>query len=369
MKGVPFDAVPKKEHSPSTPDLPVLPPCPRKGSSRKYDDWYTIQGCDTFNACPSCVEEIVLPSPFRAHFKRAPARPPTARTTCDFSSPWTRLAWLLTLKEQHSDLSLLKSLSLAAATEPECPGAAESAGVMYGIALESGAFLPSFALCPADRRNAETLFPALAGAFARVPAAVKIERVCALRAASKRLPRYLDALVAAAAASAAAGRADLAPLADVARALAYTQECGRDRMVADGAWHFPAALPELTVCEECFDEVVRPRLRRGPSLADRFCASLQPLPPPGARRASCQLYSGRMRRVWERAADKADWEYLKRKVRERRKVEDELREQQQAIMVMLTTKGGGLYAGGGGVDKERLKKELDRIELEWADWE
>ena len=310
----------------------------------------------------------MLPSPFRAHFKRAPARPSTARTTCSFSSPWTRLAWLLTLKQQRADLGLLRSLSAAAAAESECPGAAESAGVMYGIALDTGAFVPSFALCPADRRIAETLFPALAGAFVRVPAAVKIERVCALRAASKRLPQYLDALVEAAESSAAGGRADLAPLATVARALAYKQECGRDRMVADGAWHFPAGLPELTVCEECFDEVVRPRLRRGPSLADRFSLSLQPLPPP-ARRASCQLYSPRMRRVWERSADKGDWEYLKRKVRERRKVEDELREQQQAIMMMLTTKGGGLYAGGGGVDKERLKKELDRIELEWADWE
>ena len=278
-----------------------------------------------------------------------------------------RLAWLITIKEQRDSLNLLKELKSVAEKEPECPGASEAVSIMYGIALENGAFLPSFALCPADRRNVEALFPALAGCFTRLPSAVKIDKVCALRTSSKRFARYLDALVAINdKATASSQKADLAPLIELANSFAYKHECQRDRILVDAAWHFPASLPELTVCEECYDELLRPRIKKGPSIADRFAHSLQPLPSGTSGRASCQLYSARMRRVWERSADKGDWDYLKRKVIKRRNVESELREQQQAIMMMLT-KGGGSYAGG--VDKERLKRELDRIEQEWAWWE
>ena len=73
-------------------------------------------------------------------------------------------------------------------------------------------------------------------------------------------------------------------------------------------------------------------------------------------KSTCQLYSPRMRGVWERSVKNEDWEYLKRKVRERREVEDDLRSQQKDILRMLQ-RGG---------DRERLKKKLDRIALEWA---
>lgn len=369
-KGVAFDPTPKKESSSSDLPLPVLPPCPRQDYSRKYDDWYTIQGFEAFDVCPSCLDDIVLPTPFRKLFKRTPSRPSATKTKCDFGSPWIRLAWLLTIKRGRQDLEMLYGISTVAATEAPCPGAAESVGPMYGIPLENGAFLPSFALCPADKKNLETLFPSLTGAFTRFPSSIKIDKVCALRSGSKRFPKYLDVLVDIDEKAAITGKpkADLTPLIDLAKSYAYKQECQRDRILVDQTWHFPPSLPELTVCEECFDDLIYPHMKKGPSIADKFNRTLQPLAPGLSDKSTCQLYSLRMRRVWERSVEKGDWEYLKRKVRERREVEAELRAQQQEIMKMLN-RGGGVYAGVGGVDRERLKRELDRIEMEWGEWE
>lgn len=372
VKGMSFETAPKKEpsSSSSSPPLPVLPPCPRKDYSRRYDDWFTIQGFEAFDVCPSCLEDIVLPTSFHKHFKRTPSRSSSVRTKCDFSSPWIRLAWLLTIKRRRQDLDLLYGISKAAATEPECPGNTEAVGIMYGIPLENGAFLPSFALCPADRKNLETLFPSLVGCFTRFPSSIKIDKICALHSNSKRFPTYLDVLVDIDEKAHSTGKtkADVTPLIELAKSFAYKQECQRDKILTDQTWHFPPSLPELTVCEECFDELIYPHTKKGPSIADKFNRTLQPLHPSLSDKSTCQLYSARMRRVWERSVEKGDWEYLKRKGRERRQVESELRAQQVEIMKMLN-RGGGVYAGAGGVDRERLKKELDRIELEWSEWE
>jgi hypothetical protein len=78
-----------------------------------------------------------------------------------------------------------------------------------------------------------------------------------------------------------------------------------------------------------------------------------------------------MRRVWERAVKYGEKEgmiYLARKARERREVEDDLRLQQKEIGRLLD-RNKKLGGSTTTADKERLKRELDKIELEWADWE
>jgi len=342
--------------------------------SRKHDDWYTIHGFESFNICPSCLEKIVLHTHLGKFFKRSPPRQSSVRTRCDFGSPWVRLAWLLTLKHKRQDLDLVQGLTEIATSEPVCPGASEAVGIMYGIQNDQGAFIPSFAICPLDKRNLETLFPSLIGAFTRFPSSVKVDRICTLRMNSKRFPKYLDVLVdiddkARSNASHGGKRTpDLKPLIDLASSFAYKQECQRDHILLDQTWYFPPAMPEMTVCEECFDEMIYPAIKRGSPVADHFNKVLQPLVPAMAGKSSCQLYSPRMKRVWERSIKNEDWEYLKRKVKERKEVEDDLRAQQKEIQKMLQ-RGGGIYAGAGGVDRERLKRELDRIELEWTEWE
>ena len=343
--------------------------------SRKHDDWYTIHGLESINICPSCLEKIVLPTHLGKFFKRSPPRQSSVSARCEFGSPWVRLAWLLTRKHKRQDLGLIQGLAEIAANEPDCPGASEAVGIMYGIQNDQGAFIPSFAVCPLDKRNLETLFPSLIGAFTRFPASVKVDRICTLRMNSKRFPKYLDVIVdiddkarSGASRGGATRKPDLQPLIDLTGSFAYKQECQRDHILLDQTWHFPPSMPELTVCEECFDEIIYPAVKRGSPVAERFNMSLQPLPSAMGGKSTCQLYSPRMRRVWERSVKNEDWEYLKRKVRERREVEDDLRSQQKDIQKMLQ-RGGGIYAAPGGVDRERLKKKLDSIALVWADWE
>jgi len=316
----------------------------------------------------------VLPTHLGKFFKRSAPRQSSVRTRCDFGSPWVRLAWLLTLKHNRQDLDLIYDLTEIAASEPDCPGATEAVGIMYGIQNDQGAFIPSLAFCPLDKKNVETLFPSFIGAFTRFPSSVKVDRICTLRMNSKRFPKYLDILVniddkaRSSGSRGATRKPDLQPLIDLADRFAYKQECQRDRILLDQTWYFPPSLPELIVCEECFDEVIYPAIKRGSPVAERFNKTLQPPVPAMADKSSCQLYSPRMRRVWEKSVKNEDWEYLKRRVRERREVESDLRARQKEIQRMLQ-KGGGIYAGAGRVDRERLKKELDSIESEWAEWE
>lgn len=351
----------------------TLSPCPRKEYSSKYDDWYTLDGVPSFDVCPHCIDEIVRPTAFRSYFKRAMSRPANIRTRCDFGSPWIRLAWLLTLKRQRKDLDLVYALAVISDKEPECPGTRECHGKWYGLRGEGRTFRPNFALCSADIQSLEALFPSLLGTFVRLPDSESrpILRTCSLRIESQRWNQYLD-LIVAIDEKARAGRVMippiLTPLENLLDTHAYKMECQRDRIILDQAWHFIPTLPDFTVCEECFDSIVLPAVDSGDSaLANRFHKVLMPLPPSATRGfeggASCQLYSPRMRRVWDRAVRYGSDEghrYLARKIRERKDVHQELLMRQVDIHKRL---------GERGVDKDRLRRELERIEREWREWE
>ncbi|QDS73975.1 hypothetical protein FKW77_008406 [Venturia effusa] len=351
----------------------ALSPCPRKDYSSKYDDWYTLEGASIFDVCPHCIDEIVRPSAFRGYFKRAMSRPANVRTRCDFGSPWTRLAWLLTLKRQRKDLDLIYALAAISNIEPRCPGTRECPGIWYGLRGEGRSFKPNFAVCSSDTKYLEALFPSLLGTFVRLPdsGSRSNRRICTLRVESQRWNQYLDVIVAIDE-KARAGRVmvppNLEPLDKLLNTYAYKPECQRDRVLLDQTWHFMPTLADFTVCEECFESVISPLIESGESsLAIRFHKVLMPLPPSATRQfeggASCQLYSPRMRRVWERAVRYGSDEgqrYLARKVKERKDVHQELLLRQVDIHKRLSDRG---------VDKERLRRELERIEREWAEWE
>ena len=356
-------------------DVPTtLPPCPRSKWSTKYDDWYTLKGDPSFDICPNCLDQIVWPTAFRDHFTRAPAQPSSVRTRCDFASPWTRLAWLLTLKRRRPDLDLIYALSAINLGQSECADMAGSTGPWYGLLDPSGHFIPNFAICPCDVKYVVALFPSFDGSFTLLPpvsgGGSRQARQCSLRISSRRYPTYLDLLVAIddeARRSPNPAPPNLKTLIDVLRVHAYKPECPRDHLTVDTPWHYIPTFPDTTVCEECYDELVWPSIKAGSSVAERFSRVLMPLPPSNDKKgATCQLYSPRMRRVWERAVKYGDEEglkYLTRKVKERKDVEEDVRKQQVEISNMLDR------TKGSSVDRDRLRRELKRLEMEWEDWE
>jgi hypothetical protein len=95
-------------------------------------------------------------------------------------------------------------------------------------------------------------------------------------------------------------------------------DCARDEPVRKQEWHVMEAIPEFTVCKECFEEVVRPILEgdRPSRVARNFYRKPQPRP-----EAACQLYSDRMRDIFRRACQRDDVHLLEDMVRERLDIE------------------------------------------------
>lgn len=105
------------------------------------------------------------------------------------------------------------------------------------------------------------------------------------------------------------------------------------------------------MCAECYDEVVVPELVAGKAIPAMFNKDTKRIP-----KASCQLYSPRMRGIFRTAVDAGDYKLLAGKARERRTVEGawrvnvgELRHREKA---------------GGEVGRE-----IRRCEEEWRRWE
>ncbi|KAK5656309.1 hypothetical protein OQA88_4689 [Cercophora sp. LCS_1] len=101
-----------------------------------------------------------------------------------------------------------------------------------------------------------------------------------------------------------------------------------DLRLLENVAHIMSNLPELTVCDECYDDVVWPLVENSRSeVPGHFIRGKQTL-----AAASCQLYSTRMRDVFQLACRDDDMGYLERKVREKLASEADLREKKTALL-------------------------------------
>ncbi|KAF1989054.1 hypothetical protein K402DRAFT_372564 [Aulographum hederae CBS 113979] len=355
----------------------TLPPCSRTELSSKYDDWYIMEDLSTFTVCPDCLDEIVYPSKFRKSFKRARRQRSGEQTKCSFSSPWIRLAWLLTFEQKRSDIDLVYAMGMIDASGKVCPGKDQISGSCYGLLDKSGNSLTDFTLCACDRMRIEALLPSLEGVFSRMLSSEsKQSRYCSLRIENEKFPILVDALIAIdAEAQRKQRKPEMRSFVDLTGGGNSTckkeppkeqlPECTKDTLFLDKKWHYMSTLPELTICTSCYDGIIRPTLKSGSDLADMFMRT--PKLVPGAQNSqygeSCQIYSPRMRRVWAMAAKDDDLKYLKRKVRERRDAEVKIAEARELVLWRLK----GLRNGSG--EKERLEWELEKLEREWREWE
>jgi len=136
-------------------------------------------------------------------------------------------------------------------------------------------------------------------------------------------------------------------------------------MLLSGLWHFNPSIPEFTCCEDCFETLIYPEIQKRHPLALKFNQTLQPHYGETVG-SSCQLYSLRMRRVWERALKGNDMVYLARKARERREAELRL----QRSFAVLRAKGKRLSWVSASEEAERVDWEIYRVKMEWTEnWE
>ncbi|OGE58474.1 hypothetical protein PENARI_c001G07330 [Penicillium arizonense] len=343
----------------SNPNGLCITSCPRSVPATGHEDWYTLKGLDHLDICPSCMSQIAH-SRYSNFFIPSQAKTPSRPTRCSFSSPWIRLAWHQMIKRGHDSLELLYQMTRPPPGTRPCPGRTATEQHwhrIYDPRIKD--YLPGFHVCTSCARNIRILMPAHRETLE--PDTDVRERICDFQTTSPRFMKFIDLLddaVERAEANPSRPRPDLHEFLSYARRKTALRDCRLDRQIVT-KWHYLPALPELCICEDCFDEVVWPFARHQRPIARSIPPTRRALPGDGTgvkQEASCQLYSMRMRAKFREAVATNDFEMLKSAVLRRVEAERRFRDRREEL----------LKAQSKGYDCEiELRKAVD----EWKRWE
>ncbi|KGO35933.1 hypothetical protein PEX1_062860 [Penicillium expansum] len=337
-----------------------LSPCPRTIAVAGFQDWYTLKGLTHLDICPSCMSQIAH-SRYRDYFIPSLSKPAGQKTRCAFANAWTRLAWAQMIKKQHDSLELLYQMTRPPPGTRACPGRIVADQSWYRIYdPETGSDLPGFHVCSSCARNIRILMPSHRETFQLNPDPT--ERVCDFVTSSPRFVKFIDLLDASASRaesdSSRTRRPDTREFLSYARRKVVLRDCRRDRP-ALSTWHFIPSLPEMCVCEDCYDEVVWPLARSNHPIACMITMKMRILPGDGpgrTREASCQLYSPRMRAKFREAVVRDDFGLLRSVAQRRVEAERRFLDRREELLV----------AQSKGYDcDEEMRKAVD----EWRRWE
>ncbi|KAJ1329049.1 hypothetical protein MN608_05780 [Microdochium nivale] len=338
-------------------ELPDIADCPRTIETAGHMDWLTLPRCDNFNICPTCFQNVFADTDFATSFTLAPFRPADRPIKCDFgTSQWFHIAWLLILKYRHADMTLMHNIATVGAKTQACSGFRETYRRWYSIKEPgSSRTISSFRICSHCAKTTEVLLPNLTGVFVEASAEPSTG-VCLMHPSPerRRFLLYFDIMETASDRALATKSApDIRRLAAKIRELSRLPECRGHTLVQDNRWHIMKKLPNFTVCEECFEDVIQPLLDRGQALS--FVGNFHSNPVQ-LQLGACQLYSDRMREIFGKAMRRKDFDYLEEKLEERK---DKEREMHRRL---------------AGLDREALgaeftEQEITRIMEEWKGWE
>lgn len=345
-------------HAVSVGAIPMaLPFCPRPTPVKGYHDWYTLAGGPhAFSVCPTC-RDAVFNAGFERHFElKSRTTADYDKIRCDFSIPWVRMAWMSIINKRRDDVELLYAMADIVVHERPCPGKVGETRDWYRLTdPETGKSVHDFQICPQCVRSLETLQPTLRSVFHKSHGHHhRQERACSMRTNSKRFATYLNLL------------SDIAKNAEdyrcppkmfrfisLAHRIAGVPDCSRDDMLLDQEWYIIPGLPELTVCEDCYDEAVWPAIKCDLPVATDFKRHPKSVAPPHVG-ISCQLYSPRMRSIFQEACQKDDMQLLRNATIGRYRVEKDLQARNLEVQKW---------------PKEERMREIARLGEEWKRWE
>lgn len=328
------DGSPSSSRSSSPNTGLTLAPCPRSIPVAGYQDWHTIEGLDHLDICPSCVKQM-RKSKFRDRLiLSAVNKSRTEPVRCAMSEPWTRLAWMQTLKKKLERLDLLSEVTRPSLGTKSCTGRIISDQTWYRIVdPNTGSYLPQFNVCSSCIRNIRLLWPEHRETFER--SSMPQERVCDFVSDSPRFIRYIDALdLSANRAEKEDSKPDLKEFLAYARRKVVLRDCRRSRLIFN-TWHYMPQLPEFTVCEDCYDDIVWPLAKARHPIARDFSSVMRLLPGDtgtGTREASCQLYSPRIRAKFNDAVRRDDLPFIKWMAMTRYEAEKRFRDRQDELL-------------------------------------
>ncbi|EEH49442.2 uncharacterized protein PADG_05521 [Paracoccidioides brasiliensis Pb18] len=327
---IPSQVVVRRQQPVTTPPPSIsLAPCPRSIPMAGHLDWYTIKGLTHLDICPSCMNQIGN-SRFRDLFIPSLPKSRDANVRCSFSQPWARLAWVQTMKLKLNHLELLYHITRPHPGSRPCTGRLPSVQPWYRLSdPETGRAVSDFNACSACFRNLQILMPSLRDAFRSGP--LVQERICDLRVDSSRFVRYLDLLDDAASRcqTTSRGQLDMREFVRYARRKSIIRNCQRDHF-AEGPWHYIPELPELTICEDCYDDVVHDLSHTG--IGKMVLRTPQMVPGRRDQPYTCQLYSPRMRTVFRAAVQHGDFDLLATSAQRRHEAENSFRERKMRLL-------------------------------------
>ncbi|KAJ5279346.1 hypothetical protein N7478_004718 [Penicillium angulare] len=339
-----------------SPNGLFVSPCPRSIPISGQQEWYTLKGLTHLDICPSCMDQVSN-SRFRDFFIKSPPKSPGQKIRCAFANAWARLAWTQMIKKQHDSLEVLYQMTRPPPGSRPCPGRVVANQAWHRVVdPETGSYLPRFHVCGSCARNVRILMPSHRDTFEPCPDIQ--ESLCDFVTTSPRFVQYIDLLDSAASRAEPSRRPDTRDFLSYARRKCVLRDCRRDRPTK-GAWHYIAALPEFSACEDCYDEVIWPLAKAHHPIARSFSASMHYLPgdtPKKCHDASCQLYSPRMRARFREAVANNDFGGLKAATLRRFEAERRFRDRREELLI----------AEERGYDCEgELKKAVE----EWRRWE
>ncbi|KAK5059802.1 hypothetical protein LTR84_009685 [Exophiala bonariae] len=334
----PLASSPLSPLSPPVPPPPAnplvknntLPPCPRSKPMAGCHDWYTLRDMPKMFFCPSCMNHLGS-SPFRDYFVPNFSSDPYRPIACSMSNPWIRFAWSRTMKQENPNLTLLWKINSDPPPETKrCNGNQNDLRKWYHLNdPRMNKPVENFDVCSACVRNVDLLFPNLQSyLFDRPTGKLAQEKVCNMNLGSRNLPVILNELERLAdwQQKSQLRTKDIHNFLDRVWRLCRYRDCAKDTMLGHQLWHHHPELPELTICEACFEEVVWPWKDR--PIAKEVSKTVRQVPVLQRTQAlpgiSCQLYSDRMRRLFYEACSKNDFELLKRAARYRYDMEHRL---------------------------------------------
>ncbi|KAL6360334.1 hypothetical protein LRP88_06038 [Fusarium phalaenopsidis] len=344
------------EHTEAT-GVTTFPECRRKHPVAGMVDWLTLPRTD-FNICPDCYGAVFSKTEYRNPFQ--PMLRPTDRPiACDFGvGPWYRIAWLLTLKNNLPDLRLFHDVASVISDTKNIPCPGDRTTTRNWLTLYNPytrQLVYDFTVCPQCARIIQALLPNLTGIFIPLDSRSEPTRgLCAMRfkPKRKRFVMYFDAMETTSdQARLEHEEPDLKSLAQEVERMAAVSECQEDTPIHNGYWHTMQFLRQFSVCGECFDEVVRPLINNDNVIARNFYMNPQRLPV-----ATCQLYSPRMREIFQKACRWNDPKYLENKVIERMDIEARIHDK----LAKLDRSGN---------DEEWVDEQVDKLIQEWKRWE
>ena len=301
--------------------LPSLPLCPRTKRIAGYDDWNTFRHKSAFMICSECSHNVFGADSgvYLVHKPVSAGR----KVKCDLNNPWIRLACLL----RGPDVDLLRKLSDVTSMEGRCPEDYTEPKDWYRLEdPETEKHVAGFYACPECVHSLNLLFPSWREVFYRgKPSHGELkERSCSLRERGFRFGDFLDMIVQSAQqAEKKKQEPDTKHVVKLAKQLASITDCPRDKMLPQKSWHVHSHMPEFTICQDCYEEVIYPLAKGGSSIALKFDQQPQGFPNPDVA-ACCQLYSDRMRTVFREACEDNDWEHLRHTAMKRHMLQQDI---------------------------------------------